>query len=705
MLAAIHEVPDRRERTVTLVVFCVLLAFNIWSVSVGWTSLNLPGNEFRQTQTAMTALFVQREHNFSLAYPTPVLGKPWSIPFEFPFYQWSVVWLSDATGMPLTQAGRAVSWVCFYLSLPAVWLLLGRLGVAGTRRLVVVGMVLTCPLYIFYARAFLIETMALMFSLWFLYAFVTAVERRSWPWLVAANVAGLGAGLVKVTTFMLYLIPAGAWSVWWLWRAWPRGRGPEVGGRALGRTLGWIAAATAAPFAATYGWIKFADAVKALNPSSRNLTSAAMTSYNFGTWQTRWSPDTWGSHWQILLGNLAPLTVLVAAIIVALLFAGRWWRWILWCLGLFFCAQAMFPVLYAWHEYYYVAIGVLLMAAVGFAFCGLLDSATGRWTVWAIILGVCAGQIHLYLTNLYPGQMQQSYGSDLDVALHNVTQPDNVLIVAGEDWASMTPYYTQRRALMIRRSMEFDLRYLNEAFGELKGERVGALVLRGAQRDNTGLRDLAARYFDLDPDPAFSSRDAMVYLNRQLRGAALAELRTHRVYSSIELPESSASEENPMLRRVVSISELLPGQRQVFDGVSPLPDRFYSTFGLNLTQDGGRPFLSAHPDTKIWFKVPPGRRLISAEFHISPAAYEGLRPGEATDGVDFSIEQVGADGARIELFRRLLNPRAELKDRGVQKMVLPVDVPRDVELLFVTGPGPAKNYNRDWAAWGPITIK
>ena len=67
---------------------------------------------------------------------------------------------------------------------------------------------LTCPLYIFYARAFLIETMALMFSVWFLQGFIAAVTQRSPFWLLVVNVAGLGAGLVKVTTFMLYLLPA-----------------------------------------------------------------------------------------------------------------------------------------------------------------------------------------------------------------------------------------------------------------------------------------------------------------------------------------------------------------------------------------------------------------------------------------------------------------------------------------------------------------
>ena len=702
MMDPARAVPDRAERTVTMLVFSVLLALHAWGVSVGWTSLNLPGNEFRQTQTAMTALFVQRERNFSLAYPTPVLGKPWSIPFEFPLYQWSVVGLSNATSLPLTQAGRAVSALCFYLALPAMWLLLARLGVVGTRRLVVLGMVLACPLYVFYARAFLIETMALMFSLWFLYAYVTAVERHRWTWLALANLAGALAGLVKITTLVVYLIPAGLWSLWRLWRSRPRTTADWLPWL---RTSAWMAAATAIPVGASEWWIEFTDRLRFLNPSSRSLVSSSLKAYTFGTWQVRLSPDVWSSHGQILLTNLASGVVLAVALVVALFFAGRWWRWIVGCLALFVGSQAIFPVLYAWHEYYYVAIGVLLAAAIGLAFCGMLASAAWRWVVWAAILGVCAGQIHLYLTSLYPGQKQMSYGSDLDVALQNVTHPDDVLIVAGEDWASMVPYYTQRRALMIRRDMENDWSLLSEAFELLKGERIGALVLRGAQQSNTGLRDLAARSFDLDPNPAFASEGAVVYLNRRFRGAGLAELRTHRVYSHVDLIANDTPEEDPMRRRVVPVSELLPNQWLLFQGVSPPPDRFYSTFGLNRTLKGGRPFITAHPDTRIWFKVSPGRHLISGEFDISPDAYEGLKQADATDGVEFSVEQVGADGTRTALFRRLLRPFAEPKDRGVQTVVLPVNLPRDVELLFATGPGPANAYNRDWAEWGPITIK
>src|SRR5688572_3944966 len=135
------------EKRVVGLLFAALLVFSAWGISVGWKNLSLPGCEFRQAQTALSALFIQRDRDFSLAYPTPVLGKPWSVPMEFPLYQWTVVLLSDATDMSLTSAGRTVSAVCFYLSLPAFYLLLARLGLNGTQRLLGLGFILTCPLY------------------------------------------------------------------------------------------------------------------------------------------------------------------------------------------------------------------------------------------------------------------------------------------------------------------------------------------------------------------------------------------------------------------------------------------------------------------------------------------------------------------------------------------------------------------------------
>ncbi len=133
--------PGRLESWLALAAFVACLAGHFAGAMVGWQSRNLPGVEYRQAQTAISAYFIKESRDFSLAYPTPVLGKPWSIPLEFPLYQWTAVAVSDVTGLGLTKAGRVVSLACFYLMLPALFLLLGRWRVAPGHRWLVLAVV------------------------------------------------------------------------------------------------------------------------------------------------------------------------------------------------------------------------------------------------------------------------------------------------------------------------------------------------------------------------------------------------------------------------------------------------------------------------------------------------------------------------------------------------------------------------------------
>jgi hypothetical protein len=675
-------------------------------VSVRWWNGDLPGHEFRQAQTAITALFVQRDHDFSLAYPTPVLGKPWSIPFEFPLYQWTVVGVSDATGLPLIQAGRAVSVACFYLMLPAVWLLLGRLGVAGTRRLLALGMVLSCPLYLIYARSFMIETMALMFSWWFLQAFVAAVERRSWSWLIAANLAGVGAGLVKVTTFMLYLMPAGVWALWWLWRARPQ-KDPATGGwPALVRTAGWIAAATVVPFAASYGWIRFSDAVRALNPSSRTLVSAALYSYNFGTWETRLSAGVWKLHWDIIVQYLGVLPVLAGCAVLTVFIDRRWRIWIGWCVAFFVAVQALLPVLYAVHDYYYTANAVLLMVAMGLVLAGLLERPVWRPIVWTAIVVIYAGQLWGYYGTYYRHMLRPSPGgSSLTEALRAVTDPDDVLIIAGEDWNSTTPFYSQRRALMLRGALEQDRAYVEEAFSRMAGEPVVALILAGPQRANRDLLARGVKQFGLNPTPVFTWHDYVVYLHQQLRPAAIETLVRRKDIVELQVAPAVVPEDNPLLHREVPVASLLPRWRQYFRGMHPRPVRYYSTFGLFAQEEGGRLAFQAHPDTRLWFHIPAGPHRLSTDVQLDSKAYTGVPRWDASDGIEVVVTMILGDGRRTECYRRHYNPLDRPEDRGIQPFQVDVDLPTAGELELFVGPGPRGNAARDWATLGPLTVK
>jgi hypothetical protein len=61
--------------------FLVCLQVYAFVAGMGWSNTILDAHGFRQTQTALTTYFMIGQAP-KLAYETPVLGPPWSIPLE-----------------------------------------------------------------------------------------------------------------------------------------------------------------------------------------------------------------------------------------------------------------------------------------------------------------------------------------------------------------------------------------------------------------------------------------------------------------------------------------------------------------------------------------------------------------------------------------------------------------------------------------------
>lgn len=690
---------DRRDRWPAVALFVVLLVVHAGVLSIGWTHGNLPGQEFRQAQTALSALFIQRDGDFSLAYPTPVLGQPWSLPMEFPLYQWTVVALSNATGLPLLQAGRAVTAAGFYLALAALFPLLGRLGLTPARRLAVMGLVLTCPLYLFYSRAFLIESTVLALSLWFLVAFTRFIARPGWGGFAVVTLLGVLAGLVKVTTFIVFLMPAGLWT----WQA-MRAAGAAGGLGAMARRGFWALGSITLPVLATVAWTRFADGVKDRNLSARFLRSENLTDFNFGTMETRFASDTLQLHWQNLAHNLVHPLLLAVALGLALTISRRWWRPMLLCLGCYLASLAIFPTLYAWHDYYAMTNAVLLLTAVGLAVAGAFDFRV-RWAPWLLLVLLHAVQLGTYGKTYYQMQSAASYGgSDMTLAVRTMTNPDEVLVVAGYDWNSSIPFYAQRRALMIRSGMESDWTYLHAAFAAQQGLPVTVLVARGHHAESEWLLKLMEQYFDLDPRPLFRWQDVTVFGRRDRRATMVDAVRRIPKLRDVELDASTAAETWSAQNQEVLTAEVLEKDQAMLALFEPRPWKFFSQFGAHLAEDGGRPVMFAHPDTRLWFRVPPGAHVLEVECGIFAGAYDPAS-AERSDGVEFTVEIESPDGERRRLAGVFLDPAQREEDRGFRTLRVPIEVTEPTVIVVATNPGPARNYTRDWAGFGPIRLR
>lgn len=678
-------------------IFCITLVLHFWLATRNWTMGFMPGHEFRQAQTAFISHFIDRENDFSLLYEAPIVGKPWvSILLEVPVYEWTVVLLSRAAEVPHVVAARTVSLACFYLCLPAFWLLLGRFGVAGPRRLLTLSLILLCPIHIFYSRAFLMESMELMCCAWFLFGYVWMMDRRRWFWFLLATVAGTGAALIKSATLAVWLIPAAAYAGWMLWDELRR----RAGVGALLQTVFWGLAGVTVPLAALGMWIRLTDPLKAAHAAAWIFTSKNLSVGNWGLQDisARFSAKTWGTLLERWSEALMPPWLIVTMLLAGGLAFPAQRRRIAGLAAVFFLAQLLFPYAYAYQEYYFYACAVYLLAGLGFVLHGVLDSRLPRAVCWVLVAVLPAAQLHTYWRVYYPQQMVVSPGGfSYTEALRDLTPRESVIVVAGADWASMIPLYSQRRALMVINGMVNDRTYLGRAFSELGDEEVSALVLVGDQRGNAQLRELATEAFALEPGPTFRGPHADIYCARRLGEKIRDGLRLRGHYGDLTVPEPTPP------RAVVNGPVLLDRgpYKNLLQAISPRPIRGRFAYGLGTGVYEGAVVTDAHPESDLWVKAPPGATRIEWDFGMISSAWD--RDGGKTDGVEMILTTQRPGEERRVVFRRVLDPVAHPGDRGLQQEVIPhVTVPGEL-LCFSSRPRGHPSY--DWAYWARIHVK
>lgn len=699
---------DRRQTLFLIVLFCAALAAHFHFATMNWGYRFMLGHEFRQTQTALIAHYIDAENNFSPDYSVPLLGKPWVLPLEFPLYEWGVVALSRATGWPQFQAARTISLTCFYLTLPALYLLLAQLGLPRARRLFVLACTLACPVYLFYSRAVLVDPMALMVSVWFLVAFTRMLapptgdaagrspSAARWGWLAVVVLCGTAGGLIKSLVWFVWVLPAAAYGAWRLWRDWREG-----GLRPALRTCIWGLGSVVVPFAAAIWWARYTDAIKATHSSAYIFTSAYLAAGNYGTFSlsAHISAETWRNLFACWQQSLLPPWAFAAIILPGLVFLRGWRLRIAGAAGLFLAAQMSIPLAYALQDYYFYAANLFAVAAIAFVFLGLLDRLPFAISASLLLLPLIAFY-STYRASYFPwAQVRSIGGSGLTETLRAYTPPSSVIVVAGADWSAIIPYYAERKALMIRNGLEADAAYLSRAFADLADEEVSALVLVGAQRGNRELVERAARAFDLDSHPTYSHTTADVYVGNLYRDFVIRRVKGNHGYEGI----STQAELSGPVEPDSDYKLLTPAAARTAFGdiTTPCPSAYRFTFGFaNWVIDGVR-CLSLHANSDLIVPVPAGARHIVWDYGILRGAYE--REGEGTNGVEFIIEGETPDGDRRELFRRLLDPVGNPAARGTQSLDLPFTPRPEERLFFRTRDNSSAAF--DWAFTSRIIVQ
>lgn len=471
--------------------FC--LCFSIWATDVGWHNTIFDFHSFRQTQTAISSYYMLQTGKV-LNYETPVLGPPWSIPFEFPLYQYLVAALTKTSHLPLDFCGRLVSAIFFYATLVPIFFLARDLGFERRYSLVVIALIAVSPHYIYWSRTFMIESTALFFSV----SYVLLVERASRlddavqkkPWTIWLMVALCGslAGLVKVTTFASFLLAATLLIVWHVWQ-----RRPRASARLKAGLL--FCAATLAPFMATVLWTHHADTLKAQNSAGKFLTSTALTGWNFGTFHQRLALANYHTCWFVMDDIVGNKILLLLTFIVIASACRRQLSAFGACVGLYAVPVAVFFNLYVQHSYYEYANGIFLVCSVGIGVAGTMQLGGKRsWVGFALFVVAISLFIAHYLNGYYQAQRTNFLGRPNAAAvIDEETKPSDVILVFdANDWSSEFPYQCRRRAIMgwtgpglKRASTPGDLKnpVLAQSISRVKAGDLAALVACGDARN------------------------------------------------------------------------------------------------------------------------------------------------------------------------------------------------------------------------------
>ncbi len=684
--------PVQRFR-VTLFLLC--LAVNLGCSLIGWDHSLRERHESRQVQTAMSARYLQRE-GWSLDYPLPLFGPPWSAPFEFPVYQYGAALVADLTRLPLESAGRLTALLFFYLALPALFLLQEFLPIPRDRWWLLPALLLVSPVYIYYSRCFMIESAALATSAWFLLGFCRSLARPGWIWPAATLFLGVLAALTKFTTLVVFLVPAALFTL--------RLLGPAGGSSPRPRPLLSIPvmAALLAAGALTAGllWTRHADAVKASNPLATAFVSSGLRSFVFGPLGQRLELPFWQRIAEHSTAAIMPAANAVILALFGLILTRRTRPVVLVLLLSFLSGPLIFANLHAVHDYYFYSCGVFALMALAVAWSDLLDqghfpvAARGAVVVFSLLI-----QFITYTGHYLPAQRLPTVDApELAPVLREITAPDDIVLVFGQDWNPMLAFFADRRAIMVVDRFFEEAWRLDEVLQRVDPRRVTALVVTGNLRHYpAALRPYSAS-FGLSDHPVLIGPDTHLYVAKPLVNAVRTRMETTPLKSYTLADTGTEAVQTPRQRfKLANVSD-----SRITQMMHPLPQEIFHPFGPFAHDLEQRVVSDAHAPTDFLFEIPPRATRAEIEFGILPGAYTGEQP---TDGVEFQVALAEPDSYQRILFTRELRPVQNPGDRGIQSATVALPAKAAGQLIFRTRPGPSGSIASDWAFWARIDIR
>jgi hypothetical protein len=407
---------------------------------------------FRQTQTAISAYWFLKD-GFQLGYETPVLGAPWSIPFEFPIYQIVVALTTKYLDVPLDVSGRIVSYLFLVACVIPVKYSIDALKLNRSTFFVFSSLLLSSPIYLYWGRSFMIETTALFFTLCYIVYFlkISKGDRTLRTIGYAILFATFGMLQKSTTTLPIFLVTACIFLIQTVMQGKIR---EDIFSK---RNFCLFVMLLTFPIAIGFAWVSYTDHLKALNEVGLRLTSANLSAWNWGTLSQRFDSKLYTEViWKrVLLGNLGGILGLsLLAFFIARALKEERKTALLVALSSIVMGLLpffMFTNLHIVHTYYQSANVLFLIFALSVAVGHFSSSARGSLIMCAFTTAVVISNYVVFSAAYFPAMTQRftSYDRDYSIGLAlRTTMPEGDQFIAyGNDWSSTFAYMAQRKSL------------------------------------------------------------------------------------------------------------------------------------------------------------------------------------------------------------------------------------------------------------------
>jgi hypothetical protein len=408
-------------------------------------------HEFRQTQTALTAYWLVK-NGFSLAYETPVAGPPWSIPFEFPIYQYIVALASQIMGYSLNATGRIVSFIFLALCIIPAKSITKNLNISRSVFYIFTALLFSSPLYLYWGRTFMIETAALFFSIAAIKYFVDIIQaKNSFKNQLFFVVFITLSILQKITTGLPVLALLCLVYFFLVLKRTNSLKNTFFDKKAI---LGLIYFGI--PLAIGIGWSLYTDQVKTLNGLGVSLTSSALSEWNWGTLRQRFSFYFYVDLiWRRVFEQNLSGALGVAILMNALFFnANNSIKSIVVISSLMGLAPLfLFTNLHIVHDYYQTANVIFLIYAVAVSLGHILNNYLGQFKTIVFALMVISNYSFFQKEYLDLIQKEFTKENSRDYAVSEILRreiPQGKYFVAFVNhWGSPLTYLAERKSFTV----------------------------------------------------------------------------------------------------------------------------------------------------------------------------------------------------------------------------------------------------------------